>query len=663
MRRYVFAILVAGAGIAACGASSSAPPATAPAKPQPYGIDLQPVATWVNPCEDFQGFACEGTAAPWERMHRPGDLVAARNEGIERFADEVVAGQHRETPGVSAELRDYLTRCLDPVARKAGLAELGAELDGLSRAETFDAFARALGHLRSVGLRILVDLDLGVREGDAKKQLDLTIGFGAPVLPNRFYAPVIHWTVHQNRAHWERLAKLSGVATTQDAADAARVDRWLAVERPKRSAQSAEKPLSRADLERRRFPWKAYFEGLGKNSDGPFGVDNPGDLDHVDSLLALPLPVLKSYVRVLVLESWGMMLSPEMLAEEERFHMATLNGFSAEARPLREACPHITVPDFKQRLELAYLSSLADRTGETSGTALFHLVRARLIARIARAVTVSSKTRHQVVESLERLRPFFTEDWSPPPEQALTTPDSGSLFSLYRRERTEETGREMARVGQPWKGPSWNGWPTYYSPAAIEKLSGSLWLSPEILRAPYLRSPPWSPATYGGLGATLGHEVAHLLPNELRFVRSAAPFVPPATDRAREDPYPCLAQHMAGVAGDWEIRFDARNSADEYTADLIGLDLALEVMRGERFRASSDAESYWQDTRELFVAFAQDFCASGGEFTSELDVRTDPHPSRRIRINGVISEMPEFARAFSCEPGQPMAPVQRCVAW
>ncbi len=114
---------------------------------------------------------------------------------------------------------------------------------------------------------------------------------------------------------------------------------------------------------------------------------------------------------------------------------------------------------------------------------------------------------------------------------------------------------------------------------------------------------------------------------------------------------------------DWGVPFDPRRSADEYPADLTGLDLAIEAMRADRSVTGSDVESYWQRVRELFVAFAQSRCSARADFVSELDTRRDEHPSVRVRVNGIVSEMPEFARAFSCEAGQPMAPVQRCVAW
>jgi len=44
---------------------------------------------------------------------------------------------------------------------------------------------------------------------------------------------------------------------------------------------------------------------------------------------------------------------------------------------------------------------------------------------------------------------------------------------------------------------------------------------------------------------------------------------------------------------------------------------------------------------------------------------TDPHAPSPDRINGVVVNMPEFAEAFSCKPGQPMVkPAAKvCKVW
>ena len=44
---------------------------------------------------------------------------------------------------------------------------------------------------------------------------------------------------------------------------------------------------------------------------------------------------------------------------------------------------------------------------------------------------------------------------------------------------------------------------------------------------------------------------------------------------------------------------------------------------------------------------------------------TNPHSPGKYRINGVVVNMPEFGKAFSCKAGQPMVkpPDQVCHVW
>jgi hypothetical protein len=55
-------------------------------------------------------------------------------------------------------------------------------------------------------------------------------------------------------------------------------------------------------------------------------------------------------------------------------------------------------------------------------------------------------------------------------------------------------------------------------------------------------------------------------------------------------------------------------------------------------------------TREqrFFLGFAQIRCESRRDVLERQRALTDPHSSGRYRVNGTVSNMPEFAKAFSC---------------
>ena len=47
----------------------------------------------------------------------------------------------------------------------------------------------------------------------------------------------------------------------------------------------------------------------------------------------------------------------------------------------------------------------------------------------------------------------------------------------------------------------------------------------------------------------------------------------------------------------------------------------------------------------------------------QLQTNTDPHPLPRFRLNGTLSNMPEFHKAFACKAGDPMVRAAQCVIW
>jgi len=67
--------------------------------------------------------------------------------------------------------------------------------------------------------------------------------------------------------------------------------------------------------------------------------------------------------------------------------------------------------------------------------------------------------------------------------------------------------------------------------------------------------------------------------------------------------------------------------------------------------------------QEIYLGFAQDWCAAWRPELERLIATTDPHSPDRFRTNGVLVNFPEFAKAFNCKAGAKMVAAKQCRVW
>jgi len=67
--------------------------------------------------------------------------------------------------------------------------------------------------------------------------------------------------------------------------------------------------------------------------------------------------------------------------------------------------------------------------------------------------------------------------------------------------------------------------------------------------------------------------------------------------------------------------------------------------------------------QRFFVGMAQWACGDERPESKRVSAITNPHSPLEDRINGVVSNLPEFQKAFSCKAGQPMVHAPACRVW
>ena len=78
----------------------------------------------------------------------------------------------------------------------------------------------------------------------------------------------------------------------------------------------------------------------------------------------------------------------------------------------------------------------------------------------------------------------------------------------------------------------------------------------------------------------------------------------------------------------------------------------------------TDANGYTLE-QQFFLGYAQSWCMKARPAFVRLQAKVDPHAPARFRVNGPLSNMPEFQKAFSCPASAKMVapPERRCEVW
>src|SRR3970040_1399086 len=162
---------------------------------------------------------------------------------------------------------------------------------------------------------------------------------------------------------------------------------------------------------------------------------------------------------------------------------------------------------------------------------------------------------------------------------------------------------------------------------------------------------------YGGIGAVIGHEMIHGYDDQGSRFGPTGNFENWWTDadlkgfNGRTDKLVSQFNAYEAVPGK---NVNGKLTLGENIADLGGLAVAYDAMK-QATAGTPDpmTEGLTRDQR-FFANWATVWRRN---FTpDELNVRlaTDPHAPANFRAMGAPSNLPAFAAAFSCKPGQPM---------
>jgi len=223
----------------------------------------------------------------------------------------------------------------------------------------------------------------------------------------------------------------------------------------------------------------------------------------------------------------------------------------------------------------------------------------------------------------------------------------------------------MAKIGKPVDRSEWHMTPqtvnAYYDPQTNDINFPAGVLQPPLYDARLDDAP-----NYGDTGGTIGHELTHGFDDEGRQFDGhgnlrdwwAKEDAKRFTERAQ-----CIVDQYASYIVVDDIHINSKLTLGEDLADLGGLILARMAWKVETAKKKLVSIDGLTPEQRFFVGYAQWACESTRPEQERLTAATDPHSPGRYRVNGLIVNMPEFAKAFSCKAKQPMVNAKVCKIW
>ena len=177
------------------------------------------------------------------------------------------------------------------------------------------------------------------------------------------------------------------------------------------------------------------------------------------------------------------------------------------------------------------------------------------------------------------------------------------------------------------------------------------------LQPPFFSVAYDEPANYGGIGATIGHELSHGFDDSGRKYDAAGNvrdwWTPEDARRYGERAAVVERQYGSYVAID-TLRLNGRLTLGENIADVVGVSIAYEAMqRAMQGKPRTTIDGFTPEQR-FFLAYARARLTVLRPEAARMMLATDPHSPGRFRVNGPLSNMPEFAQAFGCGEGDEM---------
>jgi endothelin-converting enzyme/putative endopeptidase len=659
-------------------------PVARPLSSMPYSpsLDLSSLDRSVAPCQDFYHFACGGWMKnnPIPADQPRWDVYAKLANDNLQFLWGILDADAKATNRTPTQQKigDYFAACMDTAAiDKLGVAPLKPTLTAIDALSDRKALIADLGNLnRNTRGTFFFNSGSTQDPGDSNSVI-AEIAAGGLGLPDRDYYLKTDAKSEEIRkaylAYVEKILTLAGESPAQaqkDATTVMRIETDLAkasltrVERRDPYKQYHKMTVTQLASESPVINWPDYLRAQGVPGVNTLNVAQPAFQKAVDHALTTEsVEDLKAYLRFHAVTGAATSLSAEFENAYFDFYSRYLRGVQ-QMPPRWKRCVRQVDRSLGEALGQEFVARTFSPGTKQKTVLMTDQIEQAMQSEIEHLDWMSPATKQEALRKLHAVRNKigYPDKWR---DYSKLDIKAGDYYGNTVRAADFETARDWAKVGKPVDRNEWDMTPptvnAYYNPQMNDVNFPAGVLQPPLYD-PKMDDAP----NYGNTGSTIGHELTHGFDDEGRQFDAQGNLKDWWTKedaKGFEDRINCLRDQFATYVVVDDIHINSKLTSGEDVADLGGTLIAYLAWKKATAEMNLQPSEGFTPDQRFFIGFAQWACENTREANSRLQAATDPHSPGFARINGIVTNMPEFTAAFACKAGQPMVKAKVCKVW
>jgi putative endopeptidase len=398
--------------------------------------------------------------------------------------------------------------------------------------------------------------------------------------------------------------------------------------------------------------WATIHANMGIKTDSVI-VGQPNYYKKLSELAkSTPLPILKSKMKAAVLNHAAPYLSSGFANAHFEFHEKTMNG-RKEQEVRWKRMSGVVDGSLPELLGQAYVAKHFSPDAKKRMLELVGNLQKAFQARIESLDWMSAETKKRANEKLGAIinKIGYPDKWKKYDDVIVKRDDFfANLISANRhqwKEMTDKLGKPVDKTEWGMSPPTVNA---YYNPGINEIVFPA-----GILQFPFFDFEADDAINYGAIGAVIGHELTHGFDDQGSLYDAQGNlnswWTPEDRKKFEERTARLAAQYSSYPMLDGELHVNGDLTLGENIADLGGVIMAFEAFKLTEQGKSGEKIDGFTPEQRFFLSYAQVWRFKATEEAIRTRIHTDPHSPGRWRVNGTLTNVPAFHKAFNVQPG------------